>query len=427
MPGPLDGIRVLDLTTVVMGPYASQLLGDHGADVVKVESPEGDVMRLSGPMKNPKMGHLYLSTNRSKRSIVIDLKSAKGRALLLDLVKTADVLLYNIRPKAMARLGLSYEEVQQVNPKLIYVGAFGFSQRGPYAARPAYDDLIQGMSGLPWLSLQAGAVEPRYAPMILADRVVGLQVAFAVVAALHHRDITGQGQRIDVPMFETLVSIVMGEHLAGAAFTPRLGDAGYQRSLAHNRRPHRTRDGYICTLVYTDKHWRSFFDLIGQPEMFGDRRFSSQGDRLQNIDEVYGYLAGVLATRTTNDWLATFTQADIPAARMNSLDDILSDEHLNAIGYFRTVQHPSEGTITEIASPTEWSGSPPSIARHAPRLGEHTAEILKESGIDQQTIDDLLGQRVIQVQEDVTREENNAVDNSRDVRSSVSVGTIGGD
>ena len=425
MAGPLDGIRVLDLTTVVMGPYASQLLGDHGADVVKVESPEGDVMRLSGPMNNPKMGHLYLSTNRSKRSIVIDLKSARGRALLLDLVKTADILLYNIRPQAMARLGLSYEEVQKVNPKLIYVGAFGFSQRGPYAARPAYDDLIQGMSGLPWLSLQAGAVEPRYAPMILADRVVGLQVAFAIVAALHHRNATGRGQRIDVPMFETLVSIVMGEHLAGATFTPRQGEAGYQRSLSHNRRPHRTRDGYICTLVYTDKHWRSFFDVIGQPEMFGDRRFSSQGERLQNIDEVYGYLAGVLATRTTDDWLAAFTQADIPAARMNSLDDILADEHLNAIGYFRSVQHPSEGTLTEIAIPTEWSDSPPSIARHAPRLGEHTAEILQESGIDQPTIDELLRQGVVAVDNKKTGRENHAVENSLDLRGSVAVGTIG--
>jgi crotonobetainyl-CoA:carnitine CoA-transferase CaiB-like acyl-CoA transferase len=425
MTGPLDGIRVLDLTTVVMGPYASQLLGDHGSDVVKVESPEGDVMRLSGPMKNPKMGHLYLSTNRNKRSIVIDLKSAKGLVLLLELVKTADVLLYNIRPQAMARLGLSYEQVHGVNPKLIYVGAFGFSQRGPYAARPAYDDLIQGMSGLPWLSSQAGGQEPRYAPMILADRMVGLQVAFAVVAALHHRSTTGEGQRIDVPMFESLVSIVMGEHLAGAAFLPRLGDTGYQRSLAHNRRPHRTRDGFICTLVYTDKHWRSFFDVIGQPEMFSDRRFSSQGERLHNIDEVYGYLAGVLATRTTDDWLTAFTQADIPAARMNSLADILADEHLNAIGYFRAVEHPSEGSVTEIAIPTEWSGSPPSIARHAPRLGEHTVEILRESGIDQKAIDDLLRQGIVRTDNKIAGRENDAVEELLDVRGSVPVGVAG--
>jgi crotonobetainyl-CoA:carnitine CoA-transferase CaiB-like acyl-CoA transferase len=396
MGGPLSGMRVLDLTTVVMGPYACQLLGDHGADVIKVESPDGDVMRLSGPMKNPGMGHLYLSTNRSKRSIVLDLKKAAGRNVLLKLAESADVLLYNIRPKAMARLGLSYEELREVNEKLIYVGAFGFSQRGPYAARPAYDDLIQGMAGLPWLSLQAGAQEPRYAPVILADRIVGLQVAFATLAALHHRDLTGEGQRIDVPMYEGLLSIVLGEHLAGSMFEPTLGPPGYQRSLAHNRRPHRTLDGYLCTLVYTDKHWRSFFDVIGQQQIFEiDARFSSQNERLKHIDEVYSYLAGVLATRTTTEWIAAFTNADIPVARMNSLDDILSDEHLKAIGYFKATHHPSEGSIREVAIPTEWSVSQPVSARHAPLLGEHTVEVLREAGIDQQAIEALREQGVI--------------------------------
>ncbi|WP_425991700.1 CaiB/BaiF CoA transferase family protein [Afipia sp. DC4300-2b1] len=393
---PLDHIRILDLTSVVMGPYACQLLGDHGADVVKIESPDGDVMRLSGPMKNPGMGHLYLSTNRSKRSVVIDLKKAAGREIFLKLAKDADIILYNIRPKAMARLGLSYEDIYKVNPKIIYVGAFGFSQRRPYAARPAYDDLIQGMSGLPWLSMKAGAQEPRYAPIILADRIVGLQVAFATLAALHHRDVTGIGQRVDVPMYEGLLSIVLGEHLAGSAFEPAVGDLGYQRSLAHNRRPHRTADGYVCTLVYSDKHWRSFFDVIGQPQIFEtDIRFSSQNERLKHIDEVYGYLAGVLATRTTAEWIALFTKADIPVAKMHSLDDILTDEHLNAIGYIRTVNHPSEGPIKDIAIPTEWSASQPVSTRHAPQLGEHTVEVLREAGIEQEAVDALLTQGVI--------------------------------
>jgi crotonobetainyl-CoA:carnitine CoA-transferase CaiB-like acyl-CoA transferase len=396
MGGPLSGIRVLDLTTVVMGPFACQLLGDHGADVIKVESPDGDVMRLSGPMKNPGMGHLYLSTNRSKRSIVIDLKTDAGREVLLKLAQKADVLLYNIRPQAMKRLGLSYQDLRRVNLALIYVGAFGFSQRGPYAARPAYDDLIQGMSGLPWLSLKAGSPEPRYAPVILADRIVGLQVAFATVAALSHRQRTGKGQRIDVPMFEGLVSVILGEHLAGSMFEPALGDTGYQRSLAHNRRPHRTRDGYICTLIYTDKHWRAFFALIGQPGTFeSDCRFSSQAERLKHIDEVYGYLAGVLATRTTAEWLEALTKADIPAAHMNSLDDILGDEHLHAIGYFRTVDHPSEGAIREVAVPTEWSDSQPSPGHHAPRLGENTTEILQEAGFHPDAIDNLLALGVV--------------------------------
>jgi crotonobetainyl-CoA:carnitine CoA-transferase CaiB-like acyl-CoA transferase len=276
MAGPLQGIRVLDLTTVVMGPYACQLMGDYGADVIKVEPPDGDVMRLSGPMKRPGMGHLFLSTNRSKRSIVIDLKTPEGREPLLRLAKQTDVLLYNIRPQAMARLGVGYEDLRAVNPRLVYVGALGFSQRGPYRARPAYDDLIQRMSGIPWLSLKAGSAEPRYAPVILADRIVGLQVAFAAMAALRHRDVSGEGQRVDVPMFENLLTIVLGEHLAGSLFEPAIAEAGYQRSLAHNRRPHRTLDGYICTLVYTDKHWRSFFAAIGQSETFErDGRFQS--------------------------------------------------------------------------------------------------------------------------------------------------------
>lgn len=396
MSGPLAGIRVLDLTTVVMGPYACQLLGDHGAEVIKVESPDGDVMRLSGPMNNPGMGHIFLATNRSKRSIALDLKTQAGREVLLKLAESADVLLYNIRPQAMKRLGLSYEELQRVNPKLIYVGAFGFSQRGPYAARPAYDDLIQGMSGLPWLSLKAGSAEPRYAPVILADRIVGLQVAFATVAALNHRNQTGEGQRIDVPMFEGLASVVLGEHLAGGMFEPSRGDTGYQRSLAHNRRPHRTRDGYICTMIYNDKHWQSFFRVIGQPEVFDeDVRFSSQAQRLKHIDEVYGYLAGVLATRSTDEWLKLLTEADIPAARMNSIDDIVADEHLNAIGYFRMVEHPTEGPIREVAVPTEWSSSQPEVARHAPQLGEHSAEILGELGFDTAAIDTLFARGVV--------------------------------
>ena len=396
MAGPLEGVRVLDLTSVVMGPYATQLLGDYGADVIKVESPEGDVMRLSGPMRNPRMGHLYLTTNRSKRSVVIDLKKPAGREALLALAREADVLVYNIRPQAMARLGLSYEEMSAANPRLIYVGAFGFSQRGPYAARPAYDDLIQGMSGIPWLTHQAGVEVPRYAPMILADRMVGLQVAYAISSALVHRARTGRGQRVDVPMFEGLLSIVLGEHLAGRLFEPPQGPEGYQRSLTPDRRPYRTLDGYLCTLIYTDKHWKSFLGAIGQARLFEeDARFSSQGARAANIDAVYGYLSGVLATRSTADWLALFAQADLPAARMYSIDDVLSDEHLAATGFLKQVQHPSEGEITDIAVPSEWSDSPPAPERLAPRLGEHTVEVLREAGYTPAQVDALLAEGAV--------------------------------
>ena len=262
MSGPLAGVRILDLTSVVLGPYATRLLGDYGADIVKVEPPEGDVMRHSGPMRHPGMGHLYLSVNRSKRSIVLDLKKPAGRDALLRLAQGADVLATNVRPKAMARLGLGWDEVSQANPGIIYASAVGFSQQGPYASRPAYDDLIQGMAGIPWLVQQAGAELPRYAPMILADRLVGVQFALAITAALHWRQKTGQGQRVDVPMYEGLLDAVLGEHLSGRAFVPDEGPAGYARSITPDRRPYRTKDGWICALVYTDRQWRAFLFTI---------------------------------------------------------------------------------------------------------------------------------------------------------------------
>lgn len=379
MSGPLQGVCVLDLTSVVMGPYATQILGDYGADVIKTEPPDGDVMRQAGPMRRPRMGHLYLSTNSSKRSVVIDLKQPQGRDALLRMAGRADVLVYNIRPRAMARLGLGYDDLRAVNPRIIYVGAMGFSQRGPYAARPAYDDLIQGMAGIPWLVQQGGAQTPRYAPMILADRIVGLQVANAITTALYHRARSGEGQRVDVPMFEGLASITMGEHLSGRMFDPPAGPAGYKRSLSTERRPYLTRDGHICVMVYNDKQWRSLFEALGEPEKCEqDRRFSSQGARLEHIDEVYGFLVRLLETRTTAAWLELFGQADIPAARMNSIDDLLQDEHLLATGFVRQQMHPTEGLLYETGIPTEWSKSPPSRQRPAPGLGEHTYAVLAE-------------------------------------------------
>lgn len=387
MSGPLSGIRILDLTTVIMGPYATQLLGDYGADVIKVEAPGGDVMRKSGPMRNPDMGHFYLTTNRNKRSVVIDLKQPDGREALLRIAGTCDVLIYNVRPQAMARLGLSYEDVKSVCPNIIYAGAFGFSQRGPYASRPAYDDLIQGMCGIPWLAEQGGCDKPRYAPIVLVDRMAGLQLATAVTSALFYRSQTGKGQRIDVPMFEGMLSAVLGEHLAGHLYQPPIAPPGYQRSLAHDRRPLETSDGHICVLVYNDKHWRSFFDVIGQPQIFeSDARFRTQGARLANIAHVYGFLSNTIKTRSTDEWLTLFTEADIPAARMYDIDDILADDHLAAIGYFRTVTHPTEGEMLQLAVPTEWSESAPEQRQHAPVLGEHTFQVLQEAGYSLEAI-----------------------------------------
>lgn len=396
MSGPLAGVRVLDLTSVVMGPYATQLLGDYGADVIKVEPPDGDVMRRAGPMRNPGMGHLYLTANRNKRSIVLDLKQSQGREVLMRMATESDVLVYNIRPQAMTRLGLSYDDIKEVAPRLVYAGAFGFSQRGPYAARPAYDDLIQGMCAIPWLNQQASGHAPRYAPMVLVDRIAGLQLCTAITSALLHRERTGRGQRVDVPMFEGMLSIVLGEHLAGELFDPPIGSVGYQRSLAMDRRPYETKDGFICVMVYNDKQWRAFFDAIGQPEVFAaDLRFASQGSRLEHIDHVYGYLSNILRARTTDEWLAVCETADIPAARMYSLQDILSDEHLAAIGYFQRRHHPTEGWMRDMAVPTEWSVTQPAEPRPAPNLGEHGVEVLRQFGFSEEEINKLIEQRTL--------------------------------
>lgn len=393
MPGPLDGVRVLDLTSVVMGPYSTQILGDFGAEVIKVESPDGDNMRWVWPFRHPGMGHIFLNANRNKRSVVLDLKKEGGREACLALAAKTDVLVYNIRPQAMARLRLSYDEVRSVNEKIIYVGCFGYSQRGPYAAKAAYDDLIQGAAGIPWLLKKQGADTPRYAPVIIADRSVGQQVATAVCAALFHRQRTGKGQRIDVPMFEHLLPAVLGEHLGGYTFEPQLGDPGYARMLTPDRRPYQTKDGYVCALIYNDKQWRAFFGLIGRAELLATPEFATYEARSKNYDKVYGLVAEEMKKRTTADWLESLEKADIPVQRMNSLADIVADPHLAAIGYFRDVEHPSEGRIRSMAVPSEWSDSQPGYRRHAPRLGEHTREVLQEAGYAPDRIEELIASK----------------------------------
>jgi crotonobetainyl-CoA:carnitine CoA-transferase CaiB-like acyl-CoA transferase len=390
MAGPLAGVRILDLTTVVMGPYATQILADYGADVIKLEPPEGDVMRQNAPMRSRGMGHIFMNANRNKRSVVLDLKREAGRAACLAIAKGADVLVYNIRPQAMARLKLSYEDLRAVNPKILYVGAFGYSQRGPYAAKAAYDDLIQGATGLPWLAKEAGAEAPRYVPATLADRSVGLHIVNAVCAALYWREKSGKGQRVDVPMFESLLQTVLGEHLGGFTYLPQLGAPGYARMLAKERRPYETKDGHVCVLVYNDKQWRAFFELIGRPELFADPRYATPEARSRDFEGANALVAAEMKKRGTAEWIAALEGADIPVQRMNSLTDIVEDPHLAAIGYFREVEHPTEGSIRTMAVPSEWSESAPEYRRHAPRHGEHTREVLREAGLGDAEIEGLI-------------------------------------
>ncbi|HLG12276.1 MAG TPA: CoA transferase [Dehalococcoidia bacterium] len=379
--GPLAGVRIVDLTTVVMGPFATQLLADLGADVVKVEPPEGDVLRHIAPMRHPGMGHIFLHHNRNKRSIVLDLKRPAGREALLRLARAADVLIYNVRPQAMRRLRLAYDDVAAVNPRIVYVGAYGYSESGRYAGQPAYDDLIQGMAALPSIFADAGADRPRYVPTAIADRITGLAAVNAVTAALFCRERTGKGQAVEVPMFETLAHMVLGDHMSGRTFEPPMKPLRYERMLAPHRVPYATKDGYVCVLVYNDKHWRSFFRLIGREGMFdSDPRFSSQEARSRNIAEVYAFVAEQMARRTSADWLRLLKEADIPVTPLNSIEDVIDDPHLGESGFFVMTEHPTEGRLRLMATPGAWTQTPPGALRPAPRLGEHSVEILREAG-----------------------------------------------
>ncbi len=390
--GALTGVRVIDLTSVLMGPSATQMLADLGADVIKVEPPGGDVIRGIGPQgREHALGPLFLGANRGKRSVVLDLKTEGGREALFALARGADVLAYNIRPQAMERLGLGYDVLSEDNPRLLYVGMFGFSQRGRMAPSAAFDDLIQAASGLPAaLALSSGA-EPRYLPFNVADRMVGVYAFGVISAALYGRTQTGRGQRIDIPMFETMAAQVLGDHLYGHSFVPAQGEFGYPRLLSPGRRPYRTLDGYVCCLIYTDSQWRTFLKLIGRGELFdSDPRFASIASRTTYINELYSLVAEELAKRTIDQLRTLLAETDIPVFPMHTFATLLEDEHLRDIGFFREVEHPVLGKIRQTAVPSEWSATPPSPARPVPQLGEHTREVLREVGYDERLIERLI-------------------------------------
>lgn len=387
--GPLAGIRILDLTSVVMGPYATATLGDLGADVIKVEPPAGDTIRGVGPSRGGGMGPMFLHANRSKRGIVLDLKTAPGRDALLRLARTADVLVHNLRPSAMERLGLDYAVLAAVNPRLVYVAACGYGQDGPYADRPAYDDLVQGAAGIPALMAQSGDSGPRYVPVNIADRAVGLHAAIAILAALHHRNATGQGQSVEVPMFETMAALVLGDHLGGLTHQPPSDAGGYARLLAAQRRPYATADGHVCMLIYDDRHWRAFRRATGCAD---DARFADRPGRMRHAAAFHAMLADIMRQRSTEEWMALLDAADIPYAPMHDLRTLRDDPHLAAVGFFTEARHGSEGEVVGMRVPTRWSASPPAPSRLAPMLGEHTREVLAEAGLAPEEIDAVLGE-----------------------------------
>ena len=389
MSGPLAGIRLVDMTMNVMGPYASQTLGDMGADVCKVEPPEGDTLRGVGPARNAGMGPYFLHLNRNKRSLALDLKRPEARAALNRIVARADVLLTSFRPQAMARLGADYATFQRINPRLIYCGAFGFGQAGPYADLPAYDDLIQTAVGLPVLQAR-GVDEPTFVATAIVDRVVGLMAAGAVGMALYHRERSGEGQSIEVPMFESMAQFIMGDHMYGRTFEPPLGGAGYARMMDPNRKPYRTTDGYLGVLIYNDKHWRRFFGGIGRDDLVADPRYATMYGRTQNIGFLYSFLVETFATRSTAEWQALLKDLDIPAMRLNTPDELLDDPHMRAVDFFTLVEHPSEGMIRTMAIPQTWSVTQPTIRHPAPRIGEHSRDLLGEYDFTAEEVASLL-------------------------------------
>ena len=378
----LDGIRVIDLTTVIFGPSATQVLADYGADIIKVEAPDGDSTRHTGPSAEPGMASLFLGSNRNKRSVMLDLKEPEGRAILLDLVDTADVFIHNIRPQKLGALGLDSATLCKRNPRLIFAGLHGFGMDGPYAGRPAYDDVVQSLGGAADLGRRQTGV-PRYMPTVIADKVAGQMAAHAVLAALFQRERTGRGQFLEVPMYECLVNFLLIEHLYARHITDSEDrsaveeDLGYTRTLAEWRRPYQTRDGYVCFMPYNDRDWRRFFAMADLKHLADDPRFASIRERTRNISELYRLLTGIMARETTAHWLEMGSRLEIPCSAVNRLEDLEDDPHLKAVELFGTLPTGADWTYRYVRSPVRLTDSHV-VPQRPPRLGEHNDEVLNE-------------------------------------------------
>jgi crotonobetainyl-CoA:carnitine CoA-transferase CaiB-like acyl-CoA transferase len=382
MPGPLDGIRVLELATVVMGPYAGQLLGDLGADVIKVEYGVIDSSRVMGGGPNPELSGIALNLHRNKRSLGLNIKTRDGRDAFLRLLATCDVLITNMRPAALARLNLTYEEISTSFPRLVYCHSQGFPRGSDDEDRPAYDDVIQAMTGLPWLNQQVLG-QTAFLPTVLGDKVVGLTITYAVLAALFSRERSGQGQRVEVPMFDAVLSFNLVEHLSRATIPG--GPAGYSRIMSSRRGPHRTANGYIAIMPYTDANWASLFGAVGRMDLLERPWFANHNSRLLDPDRVFGDLAEIVAERTTEEWLEICARHDIPASAVPSLDDIVNDATMHR-GMLEDAVHPVVGAYRQIAPAVKMSATPGSVRRHAPLVAEHTTEILAELGYSDEEI-----------------------------------------
>ncbi|MBB4632409.1 CaiB/BaiF CoA transferase family protein [Sphingosinicella soli] len=387
--GPLQGVRILDLTSVLMGPYATQIFADLGADVIKIEGPAGDTTRYLPPGHDPARGGMFLNVNRGKRSLALDLKQPAAREVLLKLAANADVFVHSMRAQAIGRLGLDYKALRAANPRIVYANLYGFGRNGPYRDYPAYDDIVQAASGLVDLQARLSNGVPTYLSTVVADKVAGLTGTYAIIAALFARERTGLGQEIEVPMFETLVSFAMVEHLCGSIFEPPLGPPEYVRATSESRRPYRTSDGYIGVMIYNDKHWRAFFDVLGNPDWSRDPMFASMRSRTENITTVLAKLATVIEGRTTDEWLDLLRKAEIPATQIATLTDLLHDPHLMETGFWEE-RDTQDGKLRFPGIPTHFSETPGAIGDAGPALGADSRDVLTEGGFTDAEIEALM-------------------------------------
>ncbi|MEL6857689.1 MAG: CoA transferase [Pseudomonadota bacterium] len=383
--GPLAGVKIIDMSSVVLGPFATLIFGDLGADVIKIEAGQkgkaGDMMRYAGASPTGDLGPIYTSLNRNKKSVQLDAKTPDGKEAILAMLKDADVFFHNVRLAGMSRLGLDYESVKAINPGIVYVHCAGFGAGGPYEKRQAYDDLIQGASGFAALNAMRSGGDPEYAPSLVADKTVGLFATYATLAALFHKEKTGQGQFVSVPMLESFTFFNMVENLYGETFLPGNGKLAYTRSINANRKPYKTKDGYIGLVPYSDKQWEMFFDMGGRPGVFQDPRFSTYSARTENITDLYAIIGEVALLKTTDEWLTLLDEANIPAMKYNQMSDVLTDEHLNAVGFFETRNHPDAGAYRSMKHPVHFSATPADVAMDPPCLGADTETVLASLGL----------------------------------------------